>query len=39
MEVILAPADADVINVTELDAGALEGRTFVARGVDAAGAG
>jgi hypothetical protein len=38
MEVILAPADADVINVTELDAGALEGRTFVARGVDAAGA-
>jgi hypothetical protein len=38
LEVILAPADEDVINATELDAELLVGKTFVARGVDAAGA-
>lgn len=35
--VVLAPADDDIINTTELEAGQLEGRTFVARGVRADG--
>jgi hypothetical protein len=35
--VVLAPADNDVLNTTELEAEQLEGRTFVARGVRADG--